>query len=378
MPAQPGMTSKRLRHAAIAALLLVLVGASASASTSVAETASLHLNQVQVLGSHNSYRPYPSPQTQARILANDPQDWPALAYGNPPLESQLALGLHQLEIDVSADPNGGLYADPYKHNQAPQALLTQMLLPGAKVLHIPGLDVDSHCRTFPECLAIFARWSDHHPGHDPIMILVNSVDQSAVKGLWPHHSAFDRASLDALDADIAHIIGRARVITPDEVRGDHATLREAVLAGAWPTLAKARGRFLFVLDGSPEHERIYRQDHPALKGRMMFGWYDEQTPEAAVFSIPNALEEQARIQRLVGMGFIVRTRADEDGVEARAHDDRRLRAAIASGAQWISTDYYPGVPDPQGLGYTVDLDGSTSRCDQVAGHCPPSTPPSSR
>ena len=36
-----------------------------------------------------------------------------------------------------------------------------------------------------------------------------------------------------------------RVITPAQVRGDFATLPEAV---EWPTLAQARGKVLFALD----------------------------------------------------------------------------------------------------------------------------------
>jgi len=46
------------------------------------------------------------------------------------------------------------------------------------------------------------------------------------------------------------------------------------------------------------------------------------------------------IKKLVLEGFIVRTRADADTVESRSGDDKRLKAAIDSGAQVISTDYY--------------------------------------
>ena len=42
-------------------------------------------------------------------------------------------------------------------------------------------------------------------------------------------------------------------------------------------------------------------------------------------------------------GFLVRTRADADTVEARTGDYSRMRAAFDSGAHFISTDYY--VPD---------------------------------
>lgn len=356
----------KTRTALVCGAALALCGVAAAMA---ADIDSLRLNQVRMLGSHNSYRPYPSPTTQARLRTAFPRDWPTLDYGNPPLESQLALGLHQFEIDVAADPKGGLFAGPYA--DATPEVRAQMAAPGAKVVHIAGVDYNVHCLTFRTCLGIFARWSDAHPNHDPVVILVNSVDQDAIPGFWPKADVLDQADIDALNADIEQVIGRARVITPDDVRGAYPTLRAAALAKAWPTLAQARGKFMFVLDGSSMHETYLRKDHPSLRGRMMFGWFDEDQPEAAIFSIGDATKDFARIRRLVGEGFMVRTRADENTVEARHHDGRRMKAALASGAQIVSTDYYAGVPDPEGLGYTANFEGAMLRCDEVtAPSCP--------
>lgn len=328
----------------------------------------LKLNQTRAEGSHNSYRKYPSPAEAQRIRTAAAKFWPGLDYGHPPLESQLALGLHQFEIDVAADPKGGLYAGPYA--DATPEIKALMAAPGAKTLHVPGLDTESHCLTFRTCLAIFARWSDAHPGHDPIAILVNSVDWPARDGLWPTDAIFTQADIDAVNRDILEVIGANRLITPDAVRGGYATLREGVLAGGWPTVGSARGRFLFVLDGNGAHERFLREGHPSLAGRMMFGWFDEDQPEAAVFNLQDPTKEGARILRLVRQGFIVRTRADADVVEARTRDGRRMAAALASGAQWISTDFYAGVPDPEGFGYVADFAGPMYRCDEAATACP--------
>ena len=72
----------------------------------------------------------------------------------------------------------------------------------------------------------------------------------------------------------------------------------------------------------------------------------------------------AEIQEAVSKGFIVRTRSDSNTDEARTGDYTIADAAIASGAQIISTDYYR--PDPrsavQGSGWTdfqVKLPGGT-------------------
>ena len=361
---------------ALAATLALAAASSAPAAPLPLEAAQfqthaldgLKLNQTRAEGSHNSYRKFPSPAEEQRIKTLAGKFWPGLDYGHPPLESQLARGLHQFEIDVAADPKGGLYAGPYA--DATPEIKALMAAPGAKTMHVPGLDTESHCLTFRKCLAIFAHWSDTHPGHDPIAILVNSVDWPARPGQWPTDAIFTQADIDAVNQDIADVMGPARVITPDEVRGQHTTLREGVMAGGWPTVAAARGRFLFVLDGNGAHETFLRSgEHASLRGRMMFGWFDENEPEAAVFNIQEPQKEFARIKTLVGRNFIVRTRADADVVEARTRDGRRMKAALASGAQWISTDFYAGVPDPEGFGYVADFEGPMYRCNEVTAAC---------
>jgi hypothetical protein len=353
------------RSVALAMLAAAIIGGPAAAFDGIEP---LRLDQVRMLGSHNSYRPYPSSAMEQRIKSVAPQEWLALAYGHPPLESQLALGLHQFEIDVAPDEKGGQYAGPYA--DATPEVKALMAAPGAKVIHIAGLDDNVHCLTFRKCLGIFARWSDAHPGHDPIVILINSVDQTRRLPFWPYDARFDQAGIDALNTDVEQVIGRDRVMTPDDVRGEHPTLRDAVLAKAWPTIKQLRGKFIFVLDGDDDHERYLATGHPSLRGRDMFGWYDESAPEAAFFNIDDPIEDFDRIRRLVGQGFMVRTRADADTVEARHHDHRRMKAALSSGAQLVSTDYYAGVPDPEGIGYVADFEGPYLRCDEVTALCP--------
>jgi hypothetical protein len=360
----------RFHLRAALSVIAACIAAAALAAPSSAVLDGLKLNEVRMEGSHNSYRPYPSPATEQRIKTALPAGyWDALAYGHPPLESQLALGLHQFEIDVAADPDGGLFAGPYA-DATPQLRAT-MAAPGAKVVHIAGVDYNVHCLTFRACLGIFARWSDAHPGHDPIVILINSVDQDVIPGYWPKADVLHQADIDALNTDVEQVMGRARVITPDDVRGAYPTLREAVVHKAWPQVSALRGRFLFVLDGSADHEIYLRTGPPSLRGRMMFGWFDEDQPEAAFFNIGDPLKEFDRIHRLVEAGFMVRTRADENTVEARHHDGRRMQAALDSGAQIISTDYYAGVPDPEGIAYIADFKGPMFRCDEVTAKvCP--------
>jgi len=64
------------------------------------------------------------------------------------------------------------------------------------------------------------------------------------------------------------------------------------------------------------------------------------------------------IQDLVKRGFLVRTRADSDTVEARKNDTRCRDQALASGAQFISTDY--PEPNPAFSPYAVRFENGIS------------------
>ena len=83
--------------------------------------------------------------------------------------------------------------------------------------------------------------------------------------------------------------------------------------------------------------------------------------------LDDPLADGAQIADLVGKGYLVRTRADANNVEPAADDTTRLDAALASGAQWVSTDY-PGPDGAKALGssYVAELPGfRAARCNPV-------------
>src|SRR5439155_10989673 len=83
---------------------------------------------------------------------------------------------------------------------------------------------------------------------------------------------------------------------------------------------------------------------------------EEGKPEAAVRIVNDAVKDWSYIQYLVRSGYLVRTRADADTVEARKGDYSRWKAALISGAQIISTDYYDANP-AFNTAYHVQLPG---------------------
>lgn len=304
------------------------------------------MNQVQVIGSHNSYKIAIEPALLEYIYQQNSGWADGLQYSHPPLVEQLDIGLRNLEIDVLYDPQGGYYTEPLGleilrergTEPLPYDEDGKLKQPGLKVFHIPDVDFRSHNLLFSETLQLLKRWSDGQPDHLPITILVNAKDSGSDFGRTP--LPFSKEALGSIDDEIRTYLGDDKVLSPDEIRGDFDSLEQAVLNGGWPTLAQSRGKFLFVLDEKGEKHDRYLDGHPSLRGRMMFTNSPEGTPESAFRVINNPLRDFDEIQRLVKAGYMIRTRADANTVEARNNDYERFEKALMSGAQVISTDFY--------------------------------------
>jgi hypothetical protein len=330
----------------------------------------LPMNAIQVIGTHNSYKEAIAPKEMALVRAANPKAADTLDYSKPPLTDQLNAGARQLELDYVYDPEGGRYATPLGRKMAPDTTpydLTPLTKPGLKVMHVPDVDYRSVCPLFTECLKQIRAWSKAHPDHVPILIIMNlKQDQLKIPGavkLLP----FDAAAMDEIDREIRSVFPDGELITPDKVRGRHATLRDAVTTTGWPTLKAARGKFMFAIDEGPAVVDAYRGSRKSLEGRVCFiNSPREDDPAAAYFTLNEPDELGARIKADVRKGFIVRTRADADTWEARKNDRTRQALAFASGAQYVSTDYM--TPDPRFGPYEAHLPGGgTARLNPVEG-----------
>ena len=319
----------------------------------------LPMNAVQAVGTHNSYKQAISPAEMAVLARTASQAAVTLDYAHPPLAAQLADGARQLELDLFHDPEGGRYARPLGQS-IPGATpydLAAFRRPGLKVMHAQDIDYRSHCPLFTECLRQIRAWSKANPDHLPLVVLLNlkEDDLAGVPGATPA-ADFDAAAMAAIDREIRSVFGVAELITPAQVRGRRPTLREAVAQGGWPRLGRARGRVMFALDASADQVTRYR----AALGRagLAFLNVDEADPDAAYITLNDPLAQAERIRRAVAAGLIVRTRADADTLEARRDDPRRRGAALASGAQYVSTDYMQA--DPRLGSYAVRLPGGVT------------------
>ncbi|NNL66094.1 MAG: hypothetical protein HKP30_07630 [Myxococcales bacterium] len=328
----------------------------------------VRMNELQVIGSHNSYHVEPVPELIDLFLMFDPEAI-AWEYTHPPLAFQFeAQGIRQIELDVFADPDGGLYA-----NRIALSLIGQPIEsnepaldePGFKVLHVQHADFDTTCLTFVACLEQVKAWSDANPDHLPIMILVEAKDEGFFEPVLPPVVEIDAARFRELDAEILSVFPEERILLPDDVRRGYATLEEAVLDRGWPTVGKVRGKVIFALDNGGGKSAQYRDGADSLEGRILFTNASPGDPDAAFVKVNDPLGDATLIPDLVSAGYVVRTRADSDTEQARTGDVTQRDAALASGAQWVSTDY--ADPDPRfGTGYSVELPGGgAGRCNPV-------------
>jgi hypothetical protein len=130
-------------------------------------------------------------------------------------------------------------------------------------------------------------------------------------------------------------------------------LEEAVLDGGWPALEKSRGKVIFLLD-QKRVGSLYTKGHPSLEGRPLFTNATPGNPDAAFVEMNDPLGGQ--IPDLIRKGYIVRTMSDPGAAGVKAGETARRDAALASGAQMVSTDY-PFEEKSAVSGYSVRFEG---------------------
>ena len=318
----------------------------------------LKLNQLQSLGTHNSYHIEPAPNlSKALSEAN----WLArlllgtFEYTHLSLSEQFDMGVRQIELDLMLDPEGGLYAKPLGDSLVEKSGLPadpnfdpngEMQQPGLKVIHMQDFDYRSTCLTFTKCLQETKTWSDNNPQHLPIVLLIEASNKTYPRMVIPDKMTldltkpveFDAQNISEIDKEINAVFNREELIVPDDLRGNYSTLKQAIKSEGWLTLAEARGKIIFLMDNRSE---LYLERYPGMRGATLFTTAKEPGENEAVFI--NLKEPRIDIPDLIEDGYIVRTRADADTLEARIDSTEKREAAIRSGAQYVSTDF----PDPR-------------------------------
>ena len=303
-----------------------MISACLLACAALGDLDELRLNQLQFRGTHNSYHQRPG------LVLHKSHD-----YQHPSLTDQLTLhGIRQLELDVHLSSEGDF-----------------------EVFHLQKIDPKTSCATLADCLRECLDWSVAHPRHLPLLFWLELKDADDLKGspyvsMAGRHAELERLVLDAWPID--------RILTPDEVRGEHSSLPEALASEGWPELGALRGRAMFALLERDTHRTEYLASSPNLTGRPFFvASRDPADPSAAIYKIDDARADGALIRRLVAAGFLVGSNCDKTGASDE-ENARRLEATLAAGTHFLSSDF----PVVSGAGgYAFDLGGYLARCNPV-------------
>ena len=275
-------------------------------------------SDIRVLGTHNSYHTRPV-QVFPGFAGIGRRMW---EFTHLPLIEQLEAGVRAFELDV--------------HVRSGRV----------SVFHAALWDDTSVCLCFSTCLEHLHSWSLAHPGHMPIFIQLEFKAEwfadivAAVHGVgWKEFLALER--------DILHVLGRNRVVTPDDLRGTHDTVSGAVRdAGGWPMMEELANKFIFCLDSDDSRiKNRYAERSSILEGRAMFLMRTHTEgihPDTAIIKMNSPEGHVSTIQSVSSQGFLVRTRGDTHDVADLLAPDRAI-AARDSQAQIVSFDWNPSV-----------------------------------
>ena len=259
----------------------------------------LRFNQIQMRGTVNSYHDYYRegiiPEAIYRHLAIDRQG--------------AEQGIRQFDFDLSADRRSGQFLEP-KNAES-------------------GVDAESHCAVWDDCLRELRDWSDAHRDHPMVVVLVGESEIHL--DLMPHL----HLQLGLLEEVIIHFLGRPRIYTPDDMRRGFPTLRAAIDRLGWPTVAETRGKVLFVLKDrgppraayimnggfDPDDKLLFvagdpaQANNPALADEVIFSfepdwpWAYETDPA-----------DLPIIEELVASGLLVHAMTDDPAFAAQLRD----------------------------------------------------------
>src|ERR1700735_5789706 len=140
-------SSLRRLRSTLTMLLPILAATGCGSAGAVDDTGPI--NEIQVIGTHNSYHAGLTPGVAKLLQTAAPAVFDGLDYQHPDLAAQLSAGVRQVELDLYGDAKGGLYAHPKgpqlvaatgipaDPDPDPQGLMQK---PGFKVMHVQDID----------------------------------------------------------------------------------------------------------------------------------------------------------------------------------------------------------------------------------------------
>eukprot|EP01134_Creolimax_fragrantissima_P004312 CFRG4312T1 len=340
----------------------------------------IRINELQYLGTHNSYHVVPSESILTLIRGFESafgkfgsvDEW---EYTHNTLDYQLThQNVRHFALDVYYDPEGGLYANPkvltlVNETREPE-IVSLLMKPGYKVLHISEVDFRSTCYTFIDCLEQINNWSRNNTGHMPLMVCIELKETATPDPLQLGFVNPPKANLAELEMEILSVFDREQLITPNVLLKNNATtINQGLILNGWPTLADSRGKVMFTIQGKDikSGKRYPAGVDGPLSDRVFFPESEPNTDNGAFVLLSNP-NDTVQISSLVNQTYLVRTRADAGTREARAGSTERRDLALASGSQFVTTDYPYPQKSPPNIGFNTSYSVSLpTRCNPMNG-----------
>lgn len=302
---------------------------------------SVKFNEVSYIATHNSYQlasvpSYLEVYRDLETVTFGLVSGDAPLYCSDTLTEQFNLGIRSIELDIETVVS----SDTVKFVCA----------------HSPLLDMTSSCYDFELALEEIKMWSDANPRHLPITIIIEPKEFFLLeKGM----RFINLEYVNELDKLVREAFGD-KLITPAEMMGEHASLKEMREADDWMKLEDCAGRVaVFLHDTDGVTGRYIRQDE-SIKTQSMFPMlrYDDRDKSyASVLIVNEPADIEKYSQELVyEKNLVVRTMVDSFG----NHNDEDRKKVLESGAQITSTDY-PRKADMSGVDYYVSFENGTAK-----------------
>lgn len=301
----------------------------------------IKLNELQMIATHNSYQTASVPFLRALCKAGSKLTFGLLPenlcdFNASPLSEQLDCGIRSLELDIEAMPSA----------DGSVRFVCE---------HAPNFDMHTNSYDFSLALEEIALWSKHHPGHLPILLIVEPKFWFLPDMTMDY---FNLRYANAVDDLLREQLGDA-LSTPRDVLRGYDDFHAMRMADDWPAVRDLCGKVLVLLHDTLTVSPRYISQDRTLRSQAMFPLlrlYDKDKPCAA-FLMENDPEKVVKnAAALFDDGrYIVRTRADSF---ANVREGTRS-AALVCGAQMLSTDYPPGTMAADAAEFSFD--GKTLR-----------------
>ena len=277
------------------------------------------LNEIAILGTHNSYQRLATAETRFAMNIIDTITFKKLGLNTfdfemDTLTEQLEMGVRNVEIDIETLD---------KDNKIE-----------FKVTHNSFVDNASSAYDFTKALQEIKMWSDNNPRHIPVIIIVEP------KSFVIEINGMKKFSLEyakELDKIVGDTLGDS-LLTPENMLRDYQSFKEMRENDDWISLKEAQGKILVLLHDCDVTESYIALDE-TIKTQKMFPMlrYDDRNESYTSFILENDAfrANERKAENIDESNLIVRTRADV----YPEYSDERYKVIEDCGSQIITTDF---------------------------------------